>query len=407
MTPSKVFFSPPRHMLRIAWGLVILGGSAFAVGLLLAPASTWANLLLLGSFGVSLGLAGAVFLALQYVTGAGWGVAIRRVPEAMFGLVPISALGLAAVFLIHPSLYPWFAHEHHDPSVLRTIWLDWPFFLVRAAIYVGLWTLFSGALLYHSRQQDCDGSLDHTLASTRWAALFLVVFGLTYWLASYDWIMSLEPEWISTVFGLYNFAGLFQSGLAVIILLVLWLRRLGPYRRVVTEQHLHDLGKLLFAFSIFWVYIWFCQYMLIWYVNNPEETPYYIERLQGEWGPLFWANVVLNWVIPFVVLLPATAKRNVKVLANVAGLVLVGRWLDLFLMIRPAPEGMVAGILEVCMVLGMVGICVLVISRALSRAALVPSHDPYLIESLPSHDSFFQVSKPQQVSSVYSNRGKA
>lgn len=400
MNARDRMFAPPGQLIRCAWGLACVGGIAFAVGVFLSPASTWANLLLLSFFGLSLGLAGTVFIALQYVTGAGWSVALRRVPEALCALLSVFALGLGAVLVIYPTLYPWFSHEHHDPSALRTMWLDWPFFLVRAAIYVALWILLSGALLYHSRRQDRDGSVAHTLANTRLAALFLVVFGVTYWLASYDWIMSLEPEWTSTVFGIYNFAGLFQSGLAVIILVVLWLRRLGQFRHVVSEQHLHDLGKLLFAFSIFWVYIWFCQYMLIWYVNNPEETPYYIERLQGAWGPLFWANVVLNWVIPFLVLLPASAKQNVKVLANVAGVVLLGRWLDLYLMIRPVPEGVIAGILEVGMALGMVGICYLVISRALSRAALVPVHDPYLIESLPWHDRVFKPIGTKQDTSV-------
>lgn len=387
----KITFSPPKQSIQLAWAAIILGGLAFSIGLLIAPACAWANLLLVGFFGASMGLAGAVFVALQYVTTAGWGVALRRVPEALCGLVPVFALGLAAVFLVYPDMYPWFSQEHHDASFLRALWLDWPFFLMRAAIYVGLWIVLSGALLYHSRRQDGDSLVSHTLANTRLAALFLVVFGITFWLASSDWIMSLEPEWISTVFGLYNFAGLFQSGLAAIILLVLWLRRLGPLRGVVGQQHLHDLGKLLFAFSTFWVYIWFCQYMLIWYVNNPEETPYYIDRLQGAWAPLFWANVVLNWVIPFVVLLPASAKRNVKVLANVAGLVLVGRWLDLFLMIRPDSDGMIPGIVEAGMALGMTGIGYLSICRALSRAALVPVHDPYLVESLPWHG---QVSEP-------------
>lgn len=406
MNSRKSVFSPPPEMIRCAWGLAGLGGIAFAVGLLLSPASTWANLLLLSFFGLSLGLAGTVFIALQYVTGAGWSVALRRVPEALCGLLPVSALGLGAVLLIYPELYPWFSHEHHDPSGLRRFWLQWPIFLVRAVIYVTLWILLAGAMLYHSRRQDMDRSAQHTRVNRRLAALFLVVFGITFWLASYDWIMSLEPEWTSTVFGLYNFAGLFQSGLAVIILLVLWLDRLGPFRRVVSEQHLHDLGKLLFAFSTFWMYIWFCQYMLIWYVNNPEETPYYIERLQGGWGPLFWANVVLNWMIPFFVLLPASAKRNVKVLANVAGVVVMGRCLDLFLMIRPVPDGIIPGILEICMVLGMGGICFLLICRALSAAALVPLHDPFLVESLPSTDGVLKPAGELQAVGVSPRHGK-
>src|SRR5262249_39747770 len=146
---------------------------------------------------------------------------------------------------------------------------------------------------------------------------------------------SLEPDWSSTMFGVYQFAGLFLSGLAALTLLLLWLGRSEPMRRVVTSDHLHDLGKLLFAFSTFWMYVWFSQYMLIWYVNNPEEAVYFLRREQGAWQPLLIANVVLNWAVPFLVLLPRSAKRSPTVLARVCVVLLVGRWLDLYLMIGP------------------------------------------------------------------------
>jgi len=166
-----------------------------------------------------------------------------------------------------------------------------------------------------------------------------MVFSVTFTLASVDWIMSLEPMWSSTIFGVYNFAGLFESGLAAIILAALWLERQGPLRGVLTEEHLHDLGKLLFAFSTFWAYIWFSQYMLIWYTNIPEETTYFLRRLHGVWLALFLANVVLNWVVPFAVLLRRDAKRMRRVLGLVAAVVLVGRLLDLYLMIFPSVKG--------------------------------------------------------------------
>ena len=133
---------------------------------------------------------------------------------------------------------------------------------------------------------------------------------MTFTLASVDWVMSLEPLWYSTIFGVYNFAGLFLSGLAAIILVALWLERTGPLQNVLNDEHLHDLGKLLFAFSIFWMYIWFSQYMLIWYTNIPEETSYFVRRVHGLWFALFLANVVLNWLVPFVVLLRRDAKRQ-------------------------------------------------------------------------------------------------
>jgi hypothetical protein len=227
------------------------------------------------------------------------------------------------------------------------------------------------------------------------SAAFLVVFGFTFWLASQDWIMSLESEWLadgtrrpanwaSTIYGLYNFSGLFLSGLAVLILLLLWMRRVSFLGRVVGADHLHDLGKLLFAFSTFWMYIWFCQYMLIWYVNIPEETTYFVQRQRGAWQPLLLADLMLNWAIPFVVLLPRDAKRSPGVLAKVCVLVVLGRWLDLYLMITPAVVGPVPafGLLEVGLTIGAAGLFGLAFIRSLSRAALVPLGDPSLGESL-------------------------
>jgi hypothetical protein len=195
----------------------------------------------------------------------------------------------------------------------------------------------------------------------------LVAFGVTCWLASYDWIMSLEPAWASDVFGVYYFAGLFLSGLAAVVLLALWAGRHGPLLHALSAARWHDLGTLLFAFSCFWMYIWFCQYLLIWYVNNPEETVYYRQRRQGAW-PAFWVlDIVLNWAIPFLVLLFRAAKRSPRVLGAVAVVILVGRWVDLSLMVHPARgvEAPTVGVIEVGLLLGAVGLGGLAVFRGL------------------------------------------
>jgi hypothetical protein len=296
----------------------------------------------------------------------------------------VGAAGLLLVFLAYPALYSWTGHEHEGPpNPFRDFWLRWPFFLGRALLYLACWGTFAWALLSASRRQDADGDLAHTRRGVRRSAAFLVVFALTFWLASHDWVMSLEAEWVSTVFSLYNFAGLFLGGLAVVILLVLGLRRAGPYRDVVTEEHLHDLGKLLFAFSTFWMYLWFCQYMLIWYVNNPEETSYFVRRQHGAWGPLTVVNLVLNWGVPFLVLLPRRAKREPGVLVKVAVVVLLGRWLDLYWMVLPA-VGLPAalGPAEVGVLLAVVGVFGVTMLGVLSRVRLIPAGDPFLEESL-------------------------
>jgi hypothetical protein len=380
-------FVPPRYAVRIGTALAALGGLALLAGAVLEPESTWAALLLVSYALLGVSLAGAVFVALLYVSGAGWGVALRRVPEALAVALPVGAVGLALVFLAAPSLYPWAGGAHaegaHAPP-FRHAWLNWPFFLVRAALYLACWYALILALVRNSRRQDADGDLSHSRRNARLSAAFLVVFGATFWLASYDWIMSLEPQWSSTMFGVYSFAGLFLGGLAAITLLLLWLGRSGPLRRALSEDHLHDLGKLLFAFSTFWMYVWFSQYMLIWYVNNPEETAYFVERQQGAWQPLLIADVVLNWAVPFVALLPRAAKRSRSVVTKVCIVLLLGRWLDLYLMIAP-PFGQPTVqelALHAGLLLGGGGLFCLLLFRVLRRAPLIPVHDPFLVESL-------------------------
>jgi hypothetical protein len=202
--------------------------------------------------------------------------------------------------------------------------------------------------------------------------------------AAFDWVMSLEPGWYSTIFGVYHFSGLFLAALAMVALVSIWLEHSGPLRGVLHESHLHDLGKLLFAFSTFWAYIWFSQFMLIWFANIPEETTYFILRTHGAWYALFVANVVLNWLVPFAVLMRRDAKRNRRVLAVVSVVVLVGRWLDLYLMILPPVLGDRPrfGASEAGLLAAGAGVFGLALARALRAAPPVALDDPDLAASL-------------------------
>jgi len=207
---------------------------------------------------------------------------------------------------------------------------------------------------------------------------------VTFSLASFDWLMSREPHWYSTVFAAYQFAGVFLGGLAVLTVLLVALRRAGPLRGVVTDDHLHDVGKLTLAFATFWAYLWYCQHMLIWYGNLPEETAYYVARSRGAWEPLLVLDPLVNWLIPFLALLPRPAKRSEGVMLNVALLLLAGRWLDLYLQVLPPtlPDGPAFGPWEAAPVAAAAAAATLVIFRALRRAPLLPAGDPYLVESL-------------------------
>jgi hypothetical protein len=358
-------------------------------GAFVDPARMWANWLLVSYYALTLALGGMCFVAIHYATGATWGVALRRVPEAMAGVLPFTAIAVAVVLVARPQLYPWtsgnFGAAHAESALaFKHAWLNWPFFLVRAVVYGVVWSLFAWAIRRHSRLQDTGGDVSRTFANRRLSIAFLVVFGLTFSLASFDWVMSLEPAWYSTIFGVYNFAGLFTSTLSAVILVAIWLERAGPLAGVVNDNHFHDLGKLLFAFCTFWAYIWFSQYMLIWYANIPEETSYYIARTHGGWNVLFWLNVVLNWALPFAVLLSRAAKRNRTVLGAVAACVLLARWLDLYLMIMPpiVGEHAHAGLWETGLLAGGAGLFGLALVRALREAPIVPAGDPHLAASL-------------------------
>ena len=362
-----------------------IGAVALVAALFVSPSSAWAALAA-GYLLTGFGLAGLVFVAIQYACGAGWSVAFRRVPEAMTAILPVGLLALALVFVARPSLYPWTSHETH--AGFQRFWLRWPFFFGRAVVYMAVWTAFAIAMVRTSRRQDDDGAVSHTRRAVHLSIVFLIAFALTFWLASFDWIMSLDPSWASTIFGIYNFAGMFSGGLALLILLVLWLRR-GVLRDFVNEEHLHDLGKMLFAFSTFWMYIWFSQYMLIWYADIGEETSYYVARLHNAWGPLFLLNVVLNGAAPFAALLPRAPKRSPRALARVSAVVLAGRVLDVYLMIAPTSQGGhphidIAGL---GLLLGVAAAVVLAFYRGIRTASPVPVNDPYLEESLHYHNA--------------------
>jgi len=381
-------YVPGSNITSRLWQLAVGSGIIMAIGAMVDAERIWLNLLLVGFYLLTLSLGGLVMVALLYVTGAGWSVAFRRVPEAMGGTIFWAGLLMLAVVLPHVDRYTWHHHGHGDAGTywFKELWLQPTFFAVRAVGYMVVWFLLGRAILGVSRRQDRVGGTQLTRLGTGLSALFLLVFAVTISGASVDWILALEPMWFSTMWGVYHFSGMISATVAVVVILAISLRRRGPLRGVFTDEHLHDLGKLLFGFACFWMYIWFCQYMLIWYTAIPEETIYFIRRSEGAWQPLMLANVALNWIVPFFLLLPRPCKRSEKVMLKVAGIVLVGRWLDLYMMIFPsADRSPWIGVWEFAAAAALLGVFGLLFFRAFSQAAPVPLRDPLLSESLHHH----------------------
>ncbi len=385
----------PRVELRRDWGITLgvlvgLGAVAVLVGLAIDPQRAGGNFLLSLFFLLGLGLAGLLFIALVAISSGSWAVVLRRIPEAMAATLPVCMVLSIGLFALIPFLYEWSHAEAVASDELlahKSAWLNTTSFIVRTLICSALWLLFAHLLVGRSRRRDIESSASEGGVSIGLPALFVVLFAITFSVVSFDWVMSLEPHWFSTIFAVYNFAGLFLSGLAAITLLVIVLRRLGPLRDLVTVDHLHDLAKLLLGFSVFWAYIWFSQFMLIWYGNIPEESSYFHLRQRGSWEVLFVLNIFVNWIIPFLVLLPRTSKRNETVLLNVCLLLIAGRWLDLYLMVLPPLVGDEPkfGFYEALPFAGAVALFLLVAFRSLGKFNIIPVRDPLLEESLHHH----------------------
>lgn len=378
------------------FGLSFIGGADLAFG-------GWA---IASWYVLGFPLFAMFFLIINNLSSAGWHVALKRVPEAWLlyfpaGLLTIGVLALSFLFKEH-QLYEW-AHPvdhgdlHSELLAHKKDYLNIPGFLGRTALYFVLWTTFAILMTRFSRKQDMDGDVKHTITQKILSAPFAIVFGLSVTFAGLDYIKSVEPAWFSTMFGVYQFAGIVESGFAMLILVLLLLRRLGYLRTAVNENHFHNLGIWLLATATFWAYIWFCQFMLIWYSNIPEETVHYIARWDNAW---FWVtfvlNPLLNWGLVFFILLPRPNKRNTKILAIAAVIALVGRFVDLWQYVTPKPHANEAGMpvphwmpyatfWQIGIVVGVMGLFLLVTLKVLEKAPLLAKKDPYFEESVHHH----------------------
>lgn len=344
-------------------------------------------------FFLCISLGSLFFVLIHHATKAGWGIVVRRLAENLACAVPLLALlFIPAVAYGMYDLFHWTHAEAvaHDRLLqVKAPWLNETGFWIRTPIYFAVWTAL--ALYYRnaSRRQDDSGdeALSHRMA--RFSPVGVALFAVTLTFAGFDWLMSLEPHWYSTMFGVYLFAGTVVSAFAALTVLTLLLERTGHFRGVITGEHLHDLGKLLFAFTVFWAYIAFSQFFLIWYANIPEETNWFLSRLHGTDGnPASWraATMLLaigHFAVPFFFLMPRTIKRNrVLLLIGALWMLFMHLW-DVFWLVMPnLHREMTFSLLDLTSLLGVGGLFVAVVGWLLNRGALLPTRDPRLVESL-------------------------
>jgi hypothetical protein len=347
-------------------------------------------------FYLSISLGGLFFVALQHAARAGWSVAVRRVGEIIAAntllMVVLFLPLLVPILMGNASLYEWLDLElvTADPILdAKSRYLNLPFFTARALLYFGIWCALVWYFWRKSLEQDHTGSPDLSLRMERVSYPALILFALTVTFASFDWLMSLTPHWFSTIFGVYYFSGCAVGFLAFAILCLYVLQRLGFLTSSVNTEHYHELGKLLFAFIVFWGYIAFSQYMLIWYANVPEETVWYMPRQEHSWAVVSLILIFGHLFVPFLGLLSRSAKRRPAILAGWAAWMLVMHWLDLQYIVMPniIPEGFPVAPIDVCCMFGMGGVFVAGLLVLAGDRSLTPVKDPRALESLGFENS--------------------
>jgi hypothetical protein len=344
-------------------------------------------------FFLSIGLGGMFFTMIQHITRAGWSVAVRRLAENLMATLPLFALLFVPILLKADVIFYQWAGNHEELQKTDHHWklvehklgyLNMGFFTSRAVFMLVIWALLAWWFRSKSVQQDSSGDHDITRSMQKWSPLGIALFASTLTFAAFDWMMSLDPHWFSTIFGVYYFAGSAVSSLAVLSLLIIGLRSSGVLKNIITSEHDQDVGKLLFGFNVFWTYIAFSQYILIWYANIPEETMWFDLRNTGSWAHVSLVLAFGHFVVPFFFLMSRHIKRRPMTLAIGAIWLLAMHYLDMYWLIMPTiqPGSVQFHWLDIVTFIGIGGFFVSFLGFWMKRDAIVPFKDPRLPESL-------------------------
>jgi hypothetical protein len=383
------------------------GGNGSAEEKAISDARFWASLLQNSVYFLLVVNAAMFFICATTLAWGGWQMAFRRVPEAISAVVPVIgvialAILLAITFGDKHTIFHWTDAEHvkHDKILtFKKGFLNKNLFATMTVLTVLGWSLLGYKMRKLSRSLDdrplatVEERKKYIWNNTVWAALYIVVFALTVmssipWL----WLMSIDAHWYSTMYSWYTFASTFVAGMSLIALFVVYLKNKG-YLEYTNQEHVHDIGKFMFAFSVFWTYLWFSQFMLIWYANMPEETTYFKPRAYGPYSGLFWFMFIVNFIAPLLILMKRDSKRNYTLLTFMAVLIIFGHWLDLYQMVFVGPmtdpetgDTHIPNILwDFGVALGFVGLIMYVTGKALTKAPLLAKNHPFVKESVIHH----------------------
>lgn len=375
-------------LFTVIGGIMGMGDDHFSTRLL-------TNGLINSFFFFAIGLGALFFLALAYATESGWYASVKRIIEAVAGFLPYGiALMLITLltitFMDGAHIYTWMdpamtteGSHHYDPIIVgKAAYLNKGFFWIRTVVYMAVYYIFWMGFRKRSLEEDKVGGTEIHFKNYKKGATFLVFFAVFSSTSSWDWIMSIDVHWFSTLFGWYTFSGMWVSAMVVMVLLTLYLKKLG-YLPNVNDSHIHDLGKWTFAISFLWSYLWFSQYMLIWYSNIGEEVVYYMMRIEN-FKVLYFSMFMINFAFPMLILMSRDAKRNAGILTFVGLVILVGHWLDVYIMISAGSLGANAkiGLLEIGMAVLIAGAFIRIVLHNLTKAPLAPVNHPFLDESL-------------------------
>jgi hypothetical protein len=379
--------------------LIVIGFISIVYAFYNDTHAAWTSLIFNNYFFLGISIFAVFFVALQHIAEAGWSTVIKRVPEAIMTFLPYTCF-IMIFIVVTATQHMWGNHIYHwlEPGIMiegsenydkiiagKEAYLNPTFFLVRSLIYVVVWIYCAKRLRDISLQGDLEGGIGEKSykKGITVSAWFIVFFAVSSSMASWDWIMSIDTHWFSTLFGWYIFSEWSTIGFTTILLFCLFLRRQG-YLEDLNQSIIHDLGKWVFAFSIVWTYMWFSQFMLIWYANIPEEVTYFMVRFElSNYNFLFWFSAAINFVVPTIILMSRDAKRNTNYLIIACIVILIGHWINSYLLFAPGTlkDHGHLGFTDLGIGLGFLGIFLLVVFRSLTTRSLNIKHHPFLDES--------------------------